>query len=198
MEESANDVAELLLKLGVVEADELDRIPGLRASLVDRNEALKLGAGVRQRLGELLTEADRVVDEQISHSLLEQAKTGEKIGDILIRLGYLTLPERDVVLQFQRYQEGSSAGSDRLRLGRFLVSTGEISEGQLTHALEQARIAGRRIGEELVAEGWRLPSISRARSSCSGASSSPHWPPRYCLRLPSIRGTPRRRRRAPT
>ena len=147
------EIAELLLKLGIVEADELDAVAGLRESLVERDGALKLGAGVRGRLGELLAQASRVLDEQISQSLVEQEKTGEKIGDILVRLGYLSAAERDVVLQFQRYQDGTEAGSEKLRLGRILVSTGEISEAQLDHALGRARIAGRRIGEELVAEG---------------------------------------------
>lgn len=153
-EEPTIDVAELLLKLGVVETGDLDAIAGLRESLADRDEALKLGAGVRGRLGELLAEANRVLDGQISQSLLEQQKTGEKLGDILVRLGYLSIAERDIVLEFQRYQDGrGAAGSDKLRLGRILVSTGEISEAQLANALERAHTAGHRLGEELIAEG---------------------------------------------
>ena len=153
VEVPVSEVAELLVKLGVVEADELDAVAGLRESLGERDGAPKLGAGVRGRLGELVAEASRVLDEQVSQSLLEQEKTGEKIGDILVRLGYLSAAERDVVLRFQRYQDGTEAGSGKLRLGRILVSTGEISEAQLDRALGRARVAGHRIGEELVAEG---------------------------------------------
>lgn len=43
VEEPTVEVAELLLKLGVVEADELDAIAGLRESLVDRDEAPAAG-----------------------------------------------------------------------------------------------------------------------------------------------------------
>lgn len=157
MQESFSDIADLLVKLGVVQSEELDAVPGLRASLLDRNEALRLAAGVRQRLGELLIQADRLIDEQIGEALAEQARTGEKLGDVLVRLGYLTLEERDAVLAFQRYQAGESAASDKLRLGRILVSAGEISERQLAIALSRARTAGRRIGEELIAEGHLSP-----------------------------------------
>ena len=129
----ADEVADLLVKLGVVQTDELDALPGLRASLADRDEALKLAAGVRQRLGELLTDASRLID---------------------VRLGYLTLAERDIIVEFQRHQGGEVPTSGKLRLGQILVSTGEISESVLTEALEHARDTGRKIGEELVAEGY--------------------------------------------
>lgn len=150
----ADEVADLLVKLGVVQTDELDALPGLRASLADRDEALKLAAGVRQRLGELLTNASRLIDEQIAQALEEQAKTDEKLGDVLVRLGYLTLAERDIIVEFQRHQSGEAPTSGKLRLGQILVSTGEVSESALTEALERTRGTGRRIGEELVAEGY--------------------------------------------
>lgn len=153
----ANEVAKALVKLGVIRADELDALPSLRAHLADQDEALKLAAGDRQRLGDLLTDASRLIDEQIDHALDEQARTHEKLGDVLVRLGYLTLTERDLIVEFQRYQAGAAPASDKLRLGRILVSTGEISEGQLSETLGRARSAGRRIGDELVAEGHLSP-----------------------------------------
>lgn len=53
----------------------------------------------------------------------------------------------------ERHLHGEAATAAPLRIGEILVATGQISEGQLTQALERKRLTGRRIGEELVAGG---------------------------------------------
>lgn len=155
MEQSnqGKNIGELLAQLGVVRPDDLLAFPGLEASLADPEEALQLAAGVRQRLGELLTDATRLTEEQVAQALDEQTKTGEKLGDMLVRLGYLSAAERDIIVEFQRHQGGEAPTSGKLRLGQILLSTGQISESELTEALERTKDTGRRIGEELVAAG---------------------------------------------
>ncbi len=44
----------------------------------------------RKRLGELLRDEGLVTDEQIEEALASQRKTGELLGEVLVRLGYVT------------------------------------------------------------------------------------------------------------
>ncbi|MBN1756149.1 Flp pilus assembly complex ATPase component TadA [bacterium] len=41
------------------------------------------------RLGEMLINAGRITSDQLNHALTEQKQTGEKLGQVLLRLGYL-------------------------------------------------------------------------------------------------------------
>jgi hypothetical protein len=150
---SETEITALLLKLGVAEPEDPLRVPGLPACFADPNSALALAAGVPARLGELLIDAKRLVAEQIAEALEEQECTDEKLGAVLVRLGYLSIAERDFVLDFQRRQSGEGAASEKLRLGKILVATGDIRESELCEALAKRRDTGRRIGEELVATG---------------------------------------------
>jgi hypothetical protein len=59
--------------------------------------------------------------------------------------------EHEALARFPR--RGHAPASVNLRLGEILVSTGQISERELTEALERKRVSGRPIGEELVAAG---------------------------------------------
>lgn len=61
--------------------------------------------------------------------------TREELDDAVHRLGFVS-------------------GSEQLRLGHILVSTGQISQKQLSEALARKKGTGRRIGEELVASGY--------------------------------------------
>lgn len=65
----------------------------------------------------------------------EQTMSREELDDVAARRGY-------------------ARGSEQFRLGQILVASGQISERQLTEALERKQGTGRRIGEELVASGY--------------------------------------------
>lgn len=49
----------------------------------------------RKKLGEILIEAKRLREEDISKALIEQRKYGERLGKVLIRMGFLT--EKDII-----------------------------------------------------------------------------------------------------
>jgi type IV pilus assembly protein PilB len=56
----------------------------------------------RKRLGELLRDEGLVTDEQIEEALASQRKTGELLGEVLVRLGYVTEYDiaKTIVTQF--------------------------------------------------------------------------------------------------
>jgi len=74
----------------------------------------------------------------------------EDLGDVLVRRGYLTPAEHEIVSKFRRNRDAPTA---RLPLGEILVAAGHISEDQVAEALDRMRVTGRRFGEELVAAG---------------------------------------------
>ncbi|MGB9661558.1 MAG: GspE/PulE family protein [Moorellaceae bacterium] len=55
----------------------------------------------KRRLGDLLVQAGMLTPEQLEQALREQKRTGERLGKVLIRMGYVT--EKDIleVLEFQ-------------------------------------------------------------------------------------------------
>jgi type IV pilus assembly protein PilB len=56
----------------------------------------------KKRLGELLRDEGLVNEEQIQEALAEQRKSGELLGEVLVRLGYVTEPDiaQTIVTQF--------------------------------------------------------------------------------------------------
>lgn len=117
------------------------------------DDILALAAGERQPLGELLCAAERITPVQLEDALVEQRRSGHKLGEILIEKGVLTQRERDVVLEFQRRQAGPVPGAGKLYLGNILVATGQITRAQLEDALRRQAATGRRLGEELIEAG---------------------------------------------
>jgi len=97
-------------------------------------------------LGELLTEAGYVTEDQLNHALRVQIKLKKKkrIGRILIELGYLSDDEmRELLEKFSR----------RVRLGDLLVEREFITVTELERALEvQKSRPNLRLGEILIKE----------------------------------------------
>lgn len=58
----------------------------------------------RKRLGEMLLEAGIIDERQLDQALKVQRETGEKLGQILIRLGYITA---NTLLEFLGRQHGT-------------------------------------------------------------------------------------------
>jgi len=58
----------------------------------------------RKRLGELLVEAGFISKEQLNHALEEQKISKEKLGQTLMRLGYIT---EDILIEFLSKQYGT-------------------------------------------------------------------------------------------
>ena len=115
---------------------------------------LRAAAGSREPLGELLVLAKRIDREQLDRALSEQSRTKERLGDVLIRFGWISDAERDAALAFQHNQDGVDGP---LRLGNLLVTIGIITQAQLADALRRQQATRKRLGTILVEAGYAAP-----------------------------------------
>jgi hypothetical protein len=147
----------VLVRLGVLDSVDLSAALSVQDELASVRDAIRAAAGVRKLLGELLLDARRITPEVLDRALAEQRRTGERIGEILVRQGVLAKEELDAVLDFQRHMGGEAPTSPRLRLGEILVATGQITRGKLDRALARQKTTRKKIGEILVEAGDITP-----------------------------------------
>lgn len=149
------DLSEKLAGLGVDYGRHIAKALGINADDLAHIEDLKLlAAGERQQLGDLLKTAQLLTHAKLVTILNEQRKTGQKMGEILVSLGHLSVAETEVVLAFQENQCRSSAPLEgKLFLGKVLVAIGDISPTKLARGLQWQSVYGGRIGDALVAVG---------------------------------------------
>lgn len=152
-----DQLGEILVGMGVLDPLELKAVLSIQKDLATPDDAVKVAAGVRLLLGELLLKAKRLTQEQIDIALREQMRTGEKLGEVFVRLGLLIEHERDAALAFQRHQSGEASASEKLRLGEILVATGQITREQLEDVLNRQKLSKKKIGELLVEAGYVQP-----------------------------------------
>ncbi len=148
-------LGEILVQMGVLDSRDLQVALSISRDLSSLEKAIKLAAGIRQNLGNLLLWAKCITPQQLQQALDEQQKTGEKLGEIFVRHGLLTKNELKVVLGFQNLQ--GTKTSNRLRLGEILVATNQISRKQLEDTLAQQRYSRKKIGDILVEAGHLNP-----------------------------------------
>jgi mannitol/fructose-specific phosphotransferase system IIA component (Ntr-type) len=135
------------VKVALSVQDHLDRV----------EDAVKIAAGVRRMLGDLLVQAGHITIEQLERAIVEQKRSGEKIGEVLVRQGLLTKRELYGVLDYQQKQSSAKPAPGPLRLGEILVSAGTITREQLDDALRKQTGSHKKLGEILVEEGYALP-----------------------------------------
>lgn len=149
-------LGEILVHMGVLAPVDLKAVLSVNRDLASLEGAVKVAAGVRRLLGELLLQARRITPQQLELALIEQQRTGEKLGEVLVRLGLITRSELGAVLTFQQCQSKAPTPG-RLRLGEILVATNQISRDQLEDALSRQRLSQKKIGEVLVEAGYVQP-----------------------------------------
>lgn len=115
-------------------------------------------AGGRKRAAERLLRAQRITRQQREFSLVEQKKTGEKLGDLLVRLGWLSIAELDAAFALQHRQDEAD---HPFLLGNILIALGVISQAQLDDAILRQRLSRKRLGELLVEAGHAQPGEVR-------------------------------------
>jgi hypothetical protein len=158
LQAKTNDqLGEILVRMGVLNPTELAAVLSIQKDLASLEEAVKVGAGVRLLLGELLIKAKRLSREQLDIALREQQRTGEKLGEVLVRQGLLLENELHAVLAFQKSQAGEAPVSDKLKLGEILVTTGQITREQLEDVLHRQKLSQKKIGELLIEAGYAKP-----------------------------------------
>jgi hypothetical protein len=125
-----------------------------------------------RQLGELLLDEELLTEDELEQALLEQARSGRLLGQILVSNGYLSAFSLARVLSDQHgVQLRAAAGSEPEAptaalalvepearthwrpLGKLLVEKGLLNESQLEEALREQREGHARLGEILVSRG---------------------------------------------
>lgn len=123
----------------------------------------RLAAGAPQPLGEILRSSHRIAEPVVEAAMEEHRKSGDRLGEVLVRRGEISAQERDALLRFQKFQRGELPADGVLRVGSILEAQGVVTSEQLARALANQRASGRRIGDELVAAGYCAPAqVERA------------------------------------
>jgi len=150
-------LGQVLVRMGILDATEINAVLSIQEHLGQPDDAVKLATGVRQMLGSLLVQAGQITPDQLEQGIAEQKRTGEKLGEVFVRLGLLAERQLNNLLDFQRNQGGSCEYPSPLRLGEILVSTGQITRKKLDDALSKQTVSRKKLGEVLVAEGYVVP-----------------------------------------
>jgi len=153
----------ILVRMGILDSCDLDATLSIQKELASPEDAIKLAAGTKRLLGELLLQARHISRKDLENALQEQERTGERLGEVLKRWSLLTEEELKTVLQFQKHQGIQKPAEGKLRLGELLVATHDISRTQLDDALRKQKYSKKKIGEILVEEGHVKPQqVNRA------------------------------------
>ena len=140
----------LLVELALIEEAELYAVLALQSGL-HRIEAEDVILFLRARLGDILLGAAAITEHQLLRALLQQERTGESLGEILVRQGAISLAVREGALGFQRTL--SSPFRDRFRLGRMLLEAGIVDSVTLEAAIRRQRGARVKLGDALLEMG---------------------------------------------
>lgn len=144
-------------------------------------------------LGALLVDKGLLSGADLELALAEQRRTGRVLGEILVGRGYVSglalaralaeqhgveLRPRGDELAWRAAEIAQTASKPRQTwrpLGRLLVESGFVSEGELDRALaEQLERSGLRLGEILVERGYLSgPALARALAEQHGVELAP-------------------------
>jgi hypothetical protein len=150
-------LGDILVRMGVLDPHDLRAVLSISGDLSSPKQAVRLAAGVRRLLGELLLLGKRITAQQLNEALEIQHQTEETLGDVFLRLGLISDKELRALLKFQRYQTDRTKASDRLRLGEIMVMTNQITRSQLEHALAKQQRTRQNIGDVLIGTGFLRP-----------------------------------------
>lgn len=151
--EKNKKIGELLVEEGLLDPFELDIALKIQDKLRNPKSALKLSAGIKKRLGEILIDAKKITQEQLEEALSIQEKTKEKLGEVLIKLGYIKPADLNLALVFQEFSD--KPVPNILKIGEILCKSKIISKEQLEKALEIQKIfPEKKIGEILLELGF--------------------------------------------
>jgi hypothetical protein len=143
-------LGELIVGLGMLEQIDLDAVLAIQDDLKAGN-AEELAAVLGSRLGAILVASEWVSKEQLEHALTDLENSDQQIGEILVRQGAISQAQLNGALAFQR--EVQMRRSDRFKLGRMLVGSGDLTEQSLNEAMERQKVTGRKLGETLLESG---------------------------------------------
>lgn len=137
----------LLVELGLIEEAELYAVLDLQSGL-HMAAAEDVILFLRARLGDILLGAAALSEEQLLRALLQQERSGEPLGEILVRQGAISVAVREGALGFQRTL--SSPFRERFRLGRMLLEAAIVDPVTLEAAIRRQRGARVKLGDALL------------------------------------------------
>jgi hypothetical protein len=140
----------LLVELGLIEEAELYAVLALQSSL-QQAAAEDVILFLRARLGDILLGAAAVTEHQLLRALLQQERSGDPLGEILVRQSAISVAVREGALGFQRTL--SSPFRERFRLGRMLLEAGIVDPVALEAAIRRQRGARVKLGDALLEMG---------------------------------------------
>ena len=149
-------IGDTLIRSGVLRVEDLKTPLLVQEHLGTIASAVKLAAGERQLLGQLLVQSGHISSEQLNQVVAEQQRSGEKLGEVFKRLGILSEQQLNGLLDFQKNQDVEH--DSPLRLGELLVSTGRIAREQLEDALLKQKRTDKNIGQVLLEAGYVTPA----------------------------------------
>jgi hypothetical protein len=137
----------LLVELGLIEEAELYAVLNLQSGL-HMAAAEDIILFLRARLGDILLGAAAITEQQLLRALLQQERSGEPLGEILVRQGAISVAVREGALGFQRTL--SSPFRERFRLGRMLLEAAIVDPVTLEAAIRRQRGARVKLGDALL------------------------------------------------
>jgi hypothetical protein len=143
-------LGELIVDLGMLDEADLEAVLAIQSDL-RAGRADDLSAVVGSRLGAILLASKCVTKAQLDRALACIDDSEEHLGEILVRQGALSAAQLNGALVFQA--QVHARRSDRFKLGRMLVESGDISEQALLRAVARQKVNGKRLGETLLELG---------------------------------------------
>ncbi|MSN26085.1 MAG: hypothetical protein GJV46_09485 [Geobacter sp.] len=154
-QQNANDLlADVLHNMGVLDSADAKLAQAIRHHALPLSDAIRAASAVRQLLGNLLLSNGQITKEQLDLALQEQLRTGEKLGEVMVRLGFIEEKQRDAVLASQLKQQQAVPTPVAFRLGDILIAAGFITQEQLKDTLERQKHSTKKIGELLIEIGY--------------------------------------------
>ncbi len=150
-------LGQVLVSMGVLDQVEIDAALSVQEHISNMDESIRSAAGTRQFFGALLTMTGRISQEQLEHAIALQRITGEKLGEVFVRLKILNEEQRNNLLTYQQNQCCEPPAANPFRLGEILVTTRYITREQLDDALLKKVDSSKKLGEVLVEEGYAKP-----------------------------------------
>lgn len=115
-------------------------------------EPMTMGFLAKPHIGKILLDGSFVSQQDLDSALLEQKRTKELLGEVLVRFGIISEEDVKIPLILQDYLGSISdavkiAVGERHLLGSLLVESGHITSKQLQHAIAVQEKSGEKLGE---------------------------------------------------
>jgi hypothetical protein len=165
MQKDANgQLGEILLRMGALNSADLKEVLFMQRNLASFEDYAKSAAGVRQLLSDLFVKKTRMTADRVGAALGGGQDAREKLGEILVRRGWVSKNVVNVMLAFQKNKGDEAPASVRYRLGEILVTTEQITREQLKEALARQKNFKKKIGALVVESGSVKPQLDEYSS----------------------------------